>query len=106
MHIHGNSMNVNAANSYSGRHSGKGRRCPASRPMSAAPVEIRRRPCGTESAEAATLIGHWARREPQPVRRRRRIPRFFTPAKIPDFRLTQTLQSAHSDNSLCTALEI
>jgi hypothetical protein len=59
MHIHGNSMNVNAANSYSVANSEK-----AAAAQRAADVRKRLLKSaagldGTESAEAATLIGHW-----------------------------------------------
>jgi hypothetical protein len=59
MHIHGNSMNVNAANLYSAGNAEKSAAAERAAAVRKRLLKAGAGVDGAESAEAASLIGHW-----------------------------------------------
>ena len=64
MHIHGNSMNVNAANLYSAGNAEKSAAAERAAAVRKRLLKAGAGVDGTESAEAATLISHWLGQNP------------------------------------------
>ena len=64
MHIHGNSMNVNAANLYSAGDAEKSAAAQRAADVRKRLLKAGASIDGTELAEAATLIGHWLGENP------------------------------------------